>query len=216
MKKTIIVFLVAIVLCIITYSITKNPKKNILALGDGLCLASSIYDVEGYSFNHFIKEYYHEKNLLNSYNDEFCQNNLSVKELKNIIINNKKINNQTIQYLLDNADILTIAIGFDELKSYAKVTNQIKKDFLNNYANLISIIMDMTNAQILVIGFYPNYFKDAIEISKKVQAIVESRDLNFINIEQLSQNNEYFFDIKKSNLNLKGHKEIFTQVIPYL
>ncbi|MBQ9834413.1 MAG: hypothetical protein IJO33_04410 [Bacilli bacterium] len=216
MKKVISVFIMAIVLCIFTYNITKNPKKNILALGDGLCLANSIYDVESHSYNHYIKDYYYEKKLLNNFNDEFCKTNLSVRELNALILENKQINNQSIQYLLDNADVLTLAIGFDELKSYAKLTNQIKKDFLNDYAILISNIMDMTNAKILVIGYYPNYFKDALEISKKIQAIVVTRNLDFINIEDVSKNKEFFYDIKQSNLNIKGHKQIFNKIEDYL
>ena len=216
MKKVISIFIIAIILCIVTYNITKNPKKNILALGDGICLANSIYDVEWHSFNHYIKDYYHEKKLLNYFNDEFCKSNLTLKELNTIILENKQINKQSIQYLLDNADLLTIAIGFDELKSHSKLTNQIKKDFLNDYAILISNIMDMTNAKILVIGYYPNYFKDAIEISKKLQAIVENRNLDYINIEEVSKNKEYFYDINQSNLNIKGHKEIFNKLVPYL
>lgn len=216
MKKVIGVFLISSILCIFTYNVTKNSKKNILALGDGLCLANSIFNVEGYSFNYFIKDYYYKNKVLNNYNDEFCETNLTISELHDLIIENKEINSQSIQYLLDNADLITLAIGFDELKSYSKITNQIKKEFLNNYATLISNIMDLTNAQIVVVGYYPNYFKDALEISKKMQAIVETRKLIFINVEDLSQKKEFFYDLKHSNLNINGHKQIFNKIEPYL
>ena len=69
--------------------------------------------------------------------------------------------------------------------------------------------MDLTNAKIFVIGYYPNYFKEAIEINKKIQIIVENRNLIFIDIKELSQNESLFYDIKKSNLNIEGHKKIF-------
>lgn len=216
MKKLICIFFIASILCVTIYSSTKNSKINILALGDGLCLASSIYEVEGHSFNHFIKDYYHKKMLLNNYNDEFCSSNLTVKELNEIILKNKQINNKSIQYLLDKADILTIAIGFDELKSYSKLNNQIKKEFLIDFASLIGKIMDLTNAEILVIGYYPGYFKDATEISNKLQAIVETRNLTFINIEDIINNKDNFYDIKQSNLNINGHKEIFRKIQIYL
>lgn len=212
MKKVTIVFFIAIILCALTYNITKNPKKNILALGDGLCLANSIYNVEGYSFNHYIKDYYYEKKLLNSFNDDFCKSNITVKELNSLILENQQLNKQSIQYLLDNADVLTLAIGFDELKSHSKITNQIKKDFLHDYSILINNIMNISNAKILVIGYYPNYFKDATEISKKLQAFVENKNLEFINIEEISKNQNNFYDLRQSNLNINGHKEIFNKI----
>ena len=200
MKKIILIFLLAPILCFGIYKMTYKKRQLIVAFGDTSCLASSIYGVNQISYNYYLSKY-----LKASLNDAYCQKNLKVSDLYSIIKSNK---NQILKYL-DEASYVTIMIGYDELISHKEVNNTIKKDFLETYNDLLKTIAENTKAQIIVIGFYPNYFNGVIEINSKLNNMSTNINAIFINPSSIIKNNNNFYNINCFHLNKTGNKEIF-------
>ena len=139
-KKLILITLLGGILSIIIYFFTQNNEITIMSIGDGLSSGETPYGIEGYSFNDYLKEDYITKHKLNHY-IEYASSNKTIKELiyeikdnKEVTLKNEKIE---IKQAINKADILTIAIGMDELAS-KKITNQIKNEYLHDLEELLS------------------------------------------------------------------------------
>ena len=64
MKKIIILTVVCgAILTFIIYKVTYHETLNMLVLGDGLATGITDYDVEGYSFNDYIRDKLEDNNL---------------------------------------------------------------------------------------------------------------------------------------------------------
>ena len=67
-KKILILTLIGTIISVIIYFYTKSDEITIVALGDGLSLGMTPYEIEGMSFNDYLKEDYKEKYKLKKYN----------------------------------------------------------------------------------------------------------------------------------------------------
>jgi len=118
-KKLILICIIGVLAIIAIYYVTINNKVKLLALGDGLASGMTAYNVNGYSYNDYLKDYYKEKNHLQSYNNSFSQENLTTLNFLNLLktnisnnINNKEV---TIQQAISSSNVIILAIGLDEL-----------------------------------------------------------------------------------------------------
>ena len=59
-KKIILIALLGGILSIIIYFFTQSNEITIVSLGDGISLGMTPYDIEGISFNDYLKEFYEE------------------------------------------------------------------------------------------------------------------------------------------------------------
>ena len=139
-KKIIIITILGALLSIMIYFYTRNDEIIIVSLGDGLSLGMTPYNIEGYSFNGYLQEDYKKTHKLKKYIYEFAGANKTIKELIYEIKENKTISikneNIEIQRAINEADILTIAIGLDELAN-KKITNQIKTEYQSDLEELL-------------------------------------------------------------------------------
>ena len=155
-KKIIALVLIGTILSVIIYFFTQKNEITLVALGDGLSLGMTPYNIEGYSYNDYLKEDYLNKHELKSYIHEFADKGKTIKELiyeikenKAITIKNKKIE---IKQAINQADILTIAIGMDELAN-TKITSQIKNEYLHDLEELLSIIKMLNQNKVIIISY---------------------------------------------------------------
>ncbi|MDE5540145.1 MAG: hypothetical protein K2J20_06655 [Bacilli bacterium] len=217
-KKLIIITLLGAIISIIIYFYTRSDEITIVALGDGLSIGMTPYDIEGYSFNDYLKEDYTNKHKLKNYYYEFAQAKCTIKELiydikenKSLIIKNEKVE---IQRAINEADILTIAIGLDELAGN-KITTSIKNEFQDNITELLSMIKMLNHNKVIVLGIYQTTNQDALTIAK-INAIIRdvalSNSFTFIDITSLSANSKYFLDKKSHYINYEGHKAIYKEI----
>ena len=127
-KKIIIITLLGSILSIIIYFYTRKEEINIVSLGDGISIGMTPYNIEGYSYNDYLKNTYDNIHKLNKYY-EFGSFGKTARELIYEIKENKtksfKEDKIEIQRAINEADILTISIGMDELSEDNK-TNDIR------------------------------------------------------------------------------------------
>ena len=217
-KKIIIITILGALLSIMIYIYTRNDEIIIVSLGDGLSLGMTPYNIEGYSFNGYLQEDYKKTHKLKKYIYEFAGANKTIKELIYEIKENKTISikneNIEIQRAINEADILTIAIGLDELAN-KKITNQIKTEYQSDLEELLSMIKMLNHNKVIVIGIYKTKHQDELVINK-VNAIIRdislSNGFKFIDISEISNHDEYFLTATSHYINYEGHKNIYQKI----
>lgn len=219
--KLSIVILLGTIITIIIYNITQNDKLKLLALGDGVASGMTAYNINGYSYNDYLKDDFKDKNQLQSYNNVFTSQKLTIRELIDNINNNvsKNIGGEhiPIQQAIKDANVLTLAIGMDELTNYSlnkKLTRKVINKYLEDYKELINLIKKINREKIIMLGFYPTYELTDIEyINKELKLIAETNNFEFIDISRIVQNKEYYFNDSSYYLNYKGHKAISDAIL---
>ncbi len=219
-KKLILLTLLGVIFTFIIYYYTKNDNLTILALGDGLSSGMTSYNIEGYSFNDYLREDYKLLHKLNRYY-EYAYANLTIKELDyhikandTILYKDKQIE---LQQAINEADILTLAIGLDELANI-KITSQVRHEFTTDFKELISTIKSLNHKQVIVLGIYNTNNHDALSTSK-INAIIRditlSNNFTYVDISNLITNN-YFLTNNSHYLNYEAHKLIYEQIKPLI
>ena len=216
-KKLILITLLGGILSIIIYVFTQNNEITIMSIGDGLSSGETPYGIEGYSFNDYLKEDYLTIHKLNNY-IEYASRDKTIKELiyeikenKEITLKNEKIE---IKQAINKADILTIAIGMDELANN-KITSKIKNEYLHDLEELFSMINLLNKNKIVIISLYTWEKNDLLTIEKlnaSVRDIALTNHFEFIDINKILMNEEYFFQKNSYYINYLGHKRIYEEI----
>lgn len=216
-KKLILITLLGGILSIIIYFFTQNNEITIMSIGDGLSSGETPYGIEGYSFNDYLKEDYITKHKLNHY-IEYASSNKTIKELiyeikdnKEVTLKNEKIE---IKQAINKADILTIAIGMDELAS-KKITNQIKNEYLHDLEELLSMVNMLNQNKVIIISLYTWGKNDLLTIEKlnaSMRDIALTNGFLFVDINKILMNEEYFLQKDSYYINYLGHKRIYEEI----
>lgn len=216
-KKIIIITLLGTITSIIIYFYTKSDELNIVALGDAISMGMTPYNIEGYSYNDYLKEDYENKYKLNKYY-EFNGFGKTTKELiyeikdnKEKIINNKKVK---IQSAINDADIITLSIGMDEL-SEDKITKEIILEYEDDIKELLSMIKMLNNKKVIVLGLYTINNEELLNIAKINSLIRQEASNNnflFIDPSEILTKKEYYLDNKSYYVNYLGHKAIYSEI----
>lgn len=215
-KIFIILFLGTVITLMIYFNID-NSKVSFLALGDGISSGMTPYHVEGYDFNDYLIEYYNEVNELGKYYKLFNETDETVATLINKIKNNIANVDQKIKIkqAIKEADIITIAIGMDELNNYAAKNNLGStkiNGFLKKYEELLKMIHLINDKRIFVIGLYPSNKINNVKIEKinaELEKIVNKYNMEFIDISNINEHSEFFSTKNNYYLNYKGHEYIY-------
>ena len=216
-KKLILITLIGGILSIIIYVFTQNNEITIMSIGDGLSSGETPYGIEGYSFNDYLKEDYLTIHKLNNY-IEYASRDKTIKELiyeikenKEITLKNEKIE---IKQAINKADILTIAIGMDELANN-KITSKIKNEYLHDLEELFSMINLLNKNKVVIISLYTWGKNDLLTIEKlnaSVRDIALTNNFEFVDINKILMNEEYFFQKNSYYINYLGHKRIYEEI----
>ena len=216
-KKLILITLLGGILSIIIYFFTQNNEITIMSIGDGLSSGETPYGIEGYSFNDYLKEDYITKHKLNHY-IEYASSNKTIKELiyeikdnKEVTLKNEKIE---IKQAINKAEILTIAIGMDELAS-KKITNQIKNEYLHDLEELLSMVNMLNQNKVIIISLYTWGKNDLLTIEKlnaSMRDIALTNGFLFVYINKILMNEEYFLQKDSYYINYLGHKRIYEEI----
>ena len=216
-KKLILITLIGGILSIIIYVFTQNNEITIMSIGDGLTSGETPYGIEGYSFNDYLKEDYLTIHKLKSY-IEYASRDKTIKELiyeikenKEITLKNEKIE---IKQAINKADILTIAIGMDELANN-KITSKIKNEYLHDLEELFSMINLLNKNKVVIISLYTWGKNDLLTIEKlnaSVRDIALTNNFEFVDINKILMNEEYFFQKNSYYINYLGHKRIYEEI----
>lgn len=218
--KLILIITISILLAYFIYIFNTEDKIYLVSLGDGISSGETAYNIDGISYNDYIKEYFDSKKELKNYNNTFSKKNYKIKELINDIDNNilDKDKDLYIKQSIHKGNIITLCIGEDELTKLS-ITKDLReeyiKEFLNNYDILLDKLKKITDGKIVVIGLYENNYLDkgtTIIINAEIANLAQKHDLIFINIADLLLNQDYFLNKNSYYFNYKGH-EIIAEII---
>ena len=212
--------MISIIITYIIYWANVNKKINIVVLGDGIASGETSYNIDGISYNDYLKEYFENRKLLKDYNNDYAIKGYRIENLLYDITNNiSKGKNLNINQILHNADIITLCIGEEELIKMV-MTKDLNKEniqkFIYNYDNLLFYLRKNSDAKINIIGFYENSYLNkasVIVLNANVANIAKKYDSNFININDLLYNKEYFLNKKDYYFNYKAHKIIADMIV---
>ena len=219
--KLLLIIIISIILAYFIYFNNHNEKINIVAIGDGISSGETAFNTDGISFNDYLKEYFFSKKLLKSYNSDYSYKNYKLKELL-IDLNTNELDKEERKYIkqiFHNANIITIAIGEEELVKLS-ITDDLNisyiEEYINDYYKLIKNIKAISDAKIIMIGFYENKYlskSDVIILNSELSNISKKYNIDFINISDLMLNKDYYLNDNSYYFNYKGHKEIANLII---
>lgn len=215
--KILIVLILGTILTSIIYFNVDNSKIDLLTLGDSLSTGMTAYHIEGYDFNDYLVECLNEEDKLDKYYKSFNETDETLSGLINKINNNISNIEQNIKIkqAIKQADIITIAIGMDELNNYAlKNTLGSTKinGFIHKYEELLKLLKSINNKKIFVIGLYSSNLINQNKIEKinyELYELTKKYNINFIDISNITDYKEFFTLKNNYYLNYKGQKYIF-------
>ncbi|MBQ9854153.1 MAG: SGNH/GDSL hydrolase family protein [Bacilli bacterium] len=196
MKKILLLILTLFLFlsCYLIYKYTEKEELNVLMIGDDLLYNSNFND-----------------NYQN-----MSMNDYRIVDVINIIKYNQNIDNKNnIHQLLNNADILIISIGMNDL--YFKLNNEISDVYshLNKMVNDLEVLFDLINRynykEVIFLGYY-NIFDDKDDyfsyINYRIKNICLNNNIEYIDLNSIFNHN---FLIKKDYflLNELGYNEIY-------
>lgn len=215
-----LILLCGLFLTSIIYFKEKKEEYNLLALGDGISIGMTPYNIEGYDFNDYLAEDLKQNNLLNKYYKNFNESDETVSSLLTKINNNETNleNKIKIKQAIEKSKIITIALGMDELNNYAskkELGSSKINSFISKYDELLQQITRYNIPKIYVIGLYKSNLipKTKIEkINEELKKICQKNSVNFIDINNITENSTYFIQSNSYYLNYKGQKYIYEQI----
>lgn len=219
--KLIIIILISAILAYFIYFFNKEERLTIVAIGDGVASGETSYNIDGISFNDYVKEYFNNKKILKKYDNKYAFKNYQISKLINDLKSNdlKYEEDLYIKQILYKADLITICIGEEELTKLS-ITQDLDIDylkvFIEEYDDLMYMLKEITEAKIVLIGFYENNYLDksnVIILNSELSNIAIKYKAIFINISDVMLNKEYFLDNKSYYFNYKGHKAIAEMII---
>lgn len=218
--KICMIMILGTIIASFIYFHANHSDLNLLALGDGLSTGMTAYHVEGYDFNDYLGEYLNEEQKLGYFYKSFNETDEMVVNLINKINNNVQNIEQKIKIkqAIKNANIITIALGMDELNNYASKNNLGStkiNGYLQKYEELIKIIRTFNDKKIFIIGLYSTNKINQSKVTKinvELQKIAQKNKIDFIDIADITNHPEFFTTKNNYYLNYKGQEYIFERI----
>lgn len=223
MKK--IIFILALFLsCYLIYKYTINDKIDYLVIGDSLSKGNNEYNVSGYGYSDFVKDYLIKENKLASYNKSFTNKDYRIFDIYNILnYNESKLvdgEDTSLNQLLEKADLITLSIGMNEL--YYKLV--LNNDNIYSYVDemicdmdkVFELIRRINKKDVYVLGYY-NLFSTKQDIfnylNYKLKKLTDVYKFNYVDMSFMNNNSVFFNDFTNFNPNLLGYQQISKKII---
>ncbi len=213
-KQIILTILTGTILAFFIYKITYHEEMNFLALGDGISLGLTAYNVKGYSYNDYLKDYFEDNTILREYISDFASVDETSKSLLNKLSNNEilKNSNLTIQQAISKAKIITISLGMDELNNLKGLKSKNILEYIDNMDKVMKMIRNINkNGNIIVTSLYESLklSKDNIlKINNELKGIANKYNINFVDITSVILHKDFYMLPNNYYLNYKGHEYI--------
>ena len=199
MKKLLILGI--IILSIFTIYKTMIDKKiYYVSLGDEISLGMTNTGYYKKSYPLYIKEYLEKKNRLETFIDEYENQGYRITDLINDINNNKEVEetHKTIKNILIKADLITISIGTNDIKSklntkdYKNLYNNVE-EIINDLDNLLKLVREYCKENIILIGInIKTEDKKIAELIKytneKFKEVADKYKIKYIDISKIESN----------------------------
>lgn len=233
MKKLLIFGLIVLSVFLI-YLCNMDKKVYYLALGDSLASGDGAYGKKIKGYSDYVTDYLKQRNLLETYVDEFARSGYRTTDLINSITDNKKVSinkkQVTLQNALIKADLVTVSIGANDILNkintelpidYASLYNYID-DLGDDLEELLSLMREYCKEDIVLIGYYNPYpYLNNVNtdnvfsyLNSKYEKISREYDVIYVEIGTLFKENPQFLpnenDIHPSK---EGYKAISGEII---
>ena len=178
------------------------------------------YHIEGYDYNEYLAEYLNENKRLENYYKNFNEIDETASNLMNKINNNIENIDQKIKLkqAIKEADIITISLGMDELNNYAKKNNLGStkiNGYLTKYEEVVKNVRSLNNKKIYIIGLYPSTLINEtkiVKINEGLKKLAKQYSIEYIDIESIVEQEEFFKSKNDYYLNYKGQEYIFSKI----
>ena len=228
-KKIIILTVISLSVYFI-YLVTNKNNITYISLGDSLSIGQNAYGGNSYGYTGYFSDYLRKGHNLNITTTYFNSKNKDISTLYNDILKNESIlidnNNYNLKRLLQEADVITISIGLNDIiyensLKNKKELSKYEEDRIisyieDNFNSLIQEIKKYTTKKIIVVGYPTNNvkYKNLIQkLNTKYKKICQSTTDIFIDSDKLL-NNEKYFELKNNLFpNDQGYKKIAENII---
>ncbi len=232
MKKIIAVVLILFLIFII-YKANDDNQIDYMSLGDSINEGINSYGNHSYGYNDYIKSYLENNHLLHKYNAYYSKDKYKIIELLDDINDDKAIlyNDRTynIKKELREADLVTLAIGMDELveilnnskSQELKEIQTVLDKMISNMDKLLEKVVSLSKAKIVLIGYYAPYNnndKNIKEIfaylNEKYQNLANKYKIIYVDIyNSINQDKSYLPNASDYHLTSRGYLKIANEVI---
>lgn len=217
-KKILLTIIMGAAATFFIYKGFYHENMNIVALGDSVATGETAYNVKGYSYNDYLRDYYEENSVLKEYITEFTNPDETTETLILKLQNNYTLESTGLSIIqaISKAKILTVALGMNELNDKKELTSPEISNYLKNMDQILKIMRIYNEKEIYLIGLYPSnkiQNEKIKEINEELKRLCDSYQIKYIDIESITENKEYFFNQKSYFFNYKGHKYISETII---
>ncbi len=209
MKKILIGILVLVSVLTI-YLLLKDKKIYYVCISD-----ITFKDKKtGYGFNNYVEDYLYESNTFEDFSEILNSNNRIIDIIR-IIEDNSELEQKTMQNILIKADILTLAIGYNDLISKITYYNNYELyDMVDSYVEdlekLFNILRIYDKENIIFLGYFNCYdskYDNIIRyINNRVKTICNKYHIEFVDISFIK---DYYVE---DNINIEGQHLIFDKI----
>lgn len=212
------------------YKLFDEPKINYLSIGDSLINGVNSYNIEGYGYNNYIKNYLERNNKLRSFNNYYYNNSLKglcedVKNNRTILVDDKEY---FLKKILRESDVVVISSGMDELAFNFQADNmgynyKYFEKLYNDIQELIIEIKKYSINNVIFIGYYnptKNYTSDIDEffcsMNNRLSQLMKKNEIIYIDIYEEIKSGNYLDNPKNHHINTIGYMKIANLLIKYL
>lgn len=228
--KKIIVIVVILLSIFFIYLNTIDKKVYYLALGDSIAAGVNANGTDNYGYSDYIKTYLENRDLLETYINEFAVSGYRSIDLKRDIEDNKKLTindkNITLKNALIKADIVTLSIGANDFfyylnANYTDVYDHINES-LNDVENLFKLVREYCKEDIIVVGYYTPFeshekidtMDEIIKFAnKKLEKLCNEYDMYFVDVFELFKENPYLPNPNDIHPSVEGYEAISKEII---
>lgn len=220
-KKIILTILVGSVLTFFIYKIFYHEDMNIMTLGDGVGTGLTAYNVKGYSYNDYLKDYYEKNSILKEYITEFSNAEETTETLILKLQNNYTLDSTglSITQAISKAKILTVSIGMNELSHKMEIETEEIETYLNNIEKILKLLRIYNKKEIFLTSIYETSFLNntkVTEINNRLKQLCDTYQVHYIDITDILKNKEYIFNNTSFYFNYRGHRYISEEILKHL
>lgn len=220
-KKIILTILVGSVLTFFIYKIFYHEDMNIMTLGDGVGTGLTAYNVKGYSYNDYLKDYYEKNSILKEYITEFSNAEETTETLILKLQNNYTLESTglSITQAISKAKILTVSIGMNELSHKMEIETEEIETYINNIEKIFKLLRIYNKKEIFLTSLYETSFLNntkVTEINNRLKQLCDTYQVHFIDITNILKNKEYIFNNTSFYFNYRGHRYISEEILKHL
>ena len=220
-KKIILTILVGSVLTFFIYKIFYHEDMNIMTLGDGVGTGLTAYNVKGYSYNDYLKDYYEKNSILKEYITEFSNAEETTETLILKLQNNYTLESTglSITQAISKAKILTVSIGMNELSHKMEIETEEIETYINNIEKIFKLLRIYNKKEVFLTSLYETSFLNntkVTEINNRLKQLCDTYQVHYIDITDILKNKEYIFNNTSFYFNYRGHRYISEEILKHL